>query len=1520
MCISLSISVLPSVSALDVTSTSGWSMLESAEMVTWSRAHALSWVTGEISSYATLCSEELSKGSGCNASNLVESFAIALAYMNWATANVSVDTTGTGKQWTVFESPIAADFKIGADYMATLENIRSLIISNNILANGYSSTTQNAMTTAVASALPSAENFMASGTLNDKAQYYNMFWKVVEAYCDYSILEVLMTELGVTGSSNDKASFESAIFGKIPQTEWESLGTVTSSTEMANLLDRVKSKIAPYLRVYNQCLSAYRNTLSIGLAEEEFVASDYTYKLIPYQCTDRLQLNAENNYMSTVTRALHGYFYSVTSSQPGVSSDLEVDLANGILKALSNATNSGGEITFDGATPELTKLGYYILAAGSTYEPFNSTAGDAGFIETLYKFLREETQRKEITTVVEKAVNTKKPIYVTKGNKNIIDSATEIAPLKSAEYRYARLSDLFVVNQTTTNIFCLAKNSLQISNVDSSTLEYVKSSGTGATVNENGEVTAEMDSSTTTTLVGSDLFIASSNDMTAPVAIASGESRSVWDMFDNDSSSFLYRQIGCLTSVIMTNIQASCKSTEYLGSPETHMLFMNGFGDIVLSDNTIVLPAVANPVLYNYDMIPVSDAINMPTITSGYYPYTATFCNYYPRISISPDSNGDHKLQQGGAYEGKYIIYGKDGWNRFEATYIRGGNSESAKVNIDLGVFAIAPIMAESWSTSENEINVENFLKYYPAASSGNIFTGNKWGNFMIYSKMTATSSGVNEFFPINDIATDGEDLYLKKSTIITTSCLRFLSDNFDSSLQSSGKFRIESYIRDFMGEGLNGTMYSEAIVKNAQLNLDTLLNDQYGRFTLFFRDLVGSFIDTLGRIDGVLAIKNCYENKFFNVISGFVKEYYGLLVVAILTIMAVKMLRGRCNLTYILFSGAFAFSAFQVYAMWMPTSMPALYNFAVNDVAEEISWTTVINQVERYNETYADASRVDAASGKPKPYTSTITLYTLSGSEMEAMATQLGVSEEKIYSGEIIFLDSVAGIFLEGNSIKMSVDKLFVNNSMQGLYNSQWKEFYHSETTVQGSHLGNSNPYTIRLTGPYVSLEAYYMPFCHIERSFLGNLNDFCNVFDLEREVYRYSRSFAKDAFVFKNFVNSGIFLAPNDDSYLAGNVRIDGSDSVDIQVMEVVNAVHQFFQNQEDWLGISDFLLNPGQDVTDTLWGKMLKEGGYYSEQFTVDNEVRMAKMAGLISYVNDQTKKFILEHLDSLIFCSDENAVKIVSLYATTAFTHYVSEWGRWLYPNYLNAADLELVDILYMSMTDTSDKVHFEDGEIVGIMTRNLGIPGLIMVMLVTLISVIFIFLVTYLIPVLYAMFGALMLFRLLNDDSNVHLVSGYAKVSLSTIVLYLIFNLSFRFIAIGGYNWYGYVGCIIVMFLCLYFLLAVIMSVVASFQDLGDSTLTRSLENALSKLTKGALQNVTARVAHIRGPAHFGYGNYGNYRRRSSVDWHRGYEPYRDDYYSPIHQFSRESDIDETHYQRSFLRNRNRRIHWPTSRW
>lgn len=1199
--------------------------------------------------------------------------------------------------------------------------------------------------------------------------------------------------------------------------------------------------------------------------------------------------------------------------------DVTLKDANSVLEMLTNTSLQSGKLIIDGDKANLTSLGYVLIAAGCTYDSFNSIAGNDLYLETLREFITNDSQWDKATTIVKKAISMKKPLYVATARTTNTNGKSSDA----ASYRLAFLTDIIdtIENKKDEVLqFSVLKGKMMQSAVDSSTFEYTQNGASTNTTTEvvNTEISASTDTDTQTngsdstneqenntsvtqqvhtassdtdkyTTVGSNSLVASSTEMTEPIMYIASMGKGSHGISKDEPLI-----LGHTTSMLLHNARMDSKKNKNISSAGAGILFVNGLGDIVTADDTVILPAIANPVLFPYDELTVPSKVSENSehpilkpngtefvfdkdMDKGYYPYTASFMNHIPEIKTANNDN-NKLLFPNNKDQDKFVVLAdvmvemaEAGIHLFTAR-ITGTNKKGG--TIQAGTQSIMPININTFSVGEEGYDKNNTsaFRIYELGQKFTLNLRSLWhnGNASYLCKQNVYNAQSLPFFPV--IQSDNFVDLLPITAPLTTSARRYIGTAQDGSNEwvPTGRFDIEHLITDMIVEALQGTQYANTIVKNAVSSYEDIVNDAPRRFEVFLTGITNNILNLLGKIDGVLAMHVGYENRVFVKIITFVHDFYIFIVIALIVVIAVKFLKNHLTVPHFFVIITIMISCFEVYTTVLPDLIPKTYNFFVNDIVEDISWNSIYNAAENYSETYLNPNRV-SPNGELKPYTATITLYQLSNADIENASSRLGIDEAEIRSGELIYLDQPAGIFLEGSKIKMSLDTALTNKTIRGLYKSQWDDLAKDQNIelkpIEVLRAG-LNPYQIRLLDTVKSLDSYYTPYNEMMQSFIDNLNMMSSIFNIQRNTFTYDKDFSKDAFMVNSYIQSGLFLDPGNWQTLRENIVEDVSEDGDFILDDIKQLVETKFKQPTDWLGMCNWILTPTDEMKETLWARTLQANGYYENDWKPTY-----KMNDLIRYTNMHTKRYIINNIDQIVFSSDENAIKLISLFATTAMNHRASQYTSWLYPNYANSADIELEDVLYASMTTLQDRNLAVEDSLVDTIRYVYGIMGLLLLILILIFSNIFIFVLTYFIPILYLLLGAVVLTKMVASRNSSSVVKGYCKATMITLILYFVYNCALTVANALGHHWFALVFLALSSFLCCWYLAFVILSVVTNLTDLGNETLKDNILRATNSLTLGGVNKVRNMIDRRRELREYKNTNLfvEDYGRNSSID-------------------------------------------------
>lgn len=185
-------------------------------------------------------------------------------------------------------------------------------------------------------------------------------------------------------------------------------------------------------------------------------------------------------------------------------------------------------------------------------------------------------------------------------------------------------------------------------------------------------------------------------------------------------------------------------------------------------------------------------------------------------------------------------------------------------------------------------------------------------------------------------------------------------------------------------------------------------------------------------------------------------------------------------------------------------------------------------------------------------------------------------------------------------------------------------------------------------------------------------------------------------------------------------------------------------------------------------TLWYRTMLENGFYDPVFGVE------RRQDLITYVNYQTKRYLIENQPLIGLVSDENIIKIVSLEATFFFNSRISDTGRWVYPTGFNQEELRLNDVFLTAMTANNDRFVKHNFNLVEYVATSYGILGVILLIIILILSLILVVVIQFSFPFFYVVLALLIIYRFLTDNIIRDLLKGYAKITLSVVSIYTIF--------------------------------------------------------------------------------------------------------------------------------------------------
>lgn len=779
-------------------------------------------------------------------------------------------------------------------------------------------------------------------------------------------------------------------------------------------------------------------------------------------------------------------------------------------------------------------------------------------------------------------------------------------------------------------------------------------------------------------------------------------------------------------------------------------LFVNPFGDIVLSDNTVVIPAAANATLYVDD-----DSVI-------YNPFTEMFMAGYPQITKSKTLTSAKSVDN----TGKYIFttardFEDDATGIFNGSYI-------FYSNLLLGDFKMFQMNKKSLSFKFgwNTMPLDTGLYSLTDSTKMNIFkpeskdlTGlSGWfqemeTNAKFFYRMdynTITVEDINApLYPYGN--SDGDEGIARAKYLVESFYTSLVSDNDGVINKNAGRVN-DSLMYEILVNALNGrqntTGYQQTFVDGIT---DLESKGLFYKITKYFIDACDSIIGVFEGTPGILGVRDATQDYVMGNFLYYAKIVLPYFIVVIAIFFLGNYIRRRLDVIYSVLG--FLFTTFLVVMSiyFFPRYLATAANFLTANQANALAFTALeMRQESNMGNALADSTY--EGMGTFNYATSSITLYKFNDTELKSICSDYGCDYSTVVSGGALVLDEDSGLYIEGDSLKINLDNFFNLSSIVGT------------TEVDG----NKVSYTLKVNKNVSSVIDYYLPYNLIVDSLVEQLNTLSSVYSIPRDQMNYNNSIRKDKFLMSSFIYSPVFLCPTDYKE-ADDTMTEGL------LEELINA---FGETNVDFLGIADILeaVNSGaysgndNDYQDSLWYMTMVQNGYFDS-----SSVSESKFNSLVEYVNYHTKKFLIDNRDYFNYMCDENIIEITALYANIIFNYQISEFTNVLYPQYLNFEAFSVTDILRAVVVTDVAKYASMKRSLVEYSYSAFGILGMLAVTLCIVLSALTSILLNVSVYVLYLLLLIFILVRMLMGRKLKDAFLGYVK-SFVSIMLILFLNI------------------------------------------------------------------------------------------------------------------------------------------------
>lgn len=1010
----------------------------------------------------------------------------------------------------------------------------------------------------------------------------------------------------------------------------------------------------------------------------------------------------------------------------------DVDSSKGLLKLfLEGAEEKDGKVSYS----KVSSLWYLYFSGSAIYKPFSSKVGGTEIKSALNEVYGTKGEDNEMIKTFNEAIRYRKPLYVAETNmSNKITGSAKMVTLKdliekvdnsekcaltlpkgvwdkapdSNSYVYYKKNNIFNKSGNGTSTGTDAKST------DNKTADKsISSTSTGqskdnTTLDYHGNATKE---------------ITDSSLLTEPV-VKLGSSMGTSQ----------------LDTCILSNILQSVSNMENF-EPSTQLLYMDVFGDIVLADGTVVYPGSANSTLIQAD--------------KNYYPYTVAFLGSYPGLSTSKKFATSTSNPEG------KTIFALDGNIASKATK----NADDMDVVDGAYVDKTSKFKLKSFTLQDSKgiktFTETNYTKYLDCKTYGldddieslitfrnYQFDSGKWlekpleaidnlCNWYVMSKNAdvGADSSLMSLYVADPSTLDSKEL----ASVVKNYYFMAMSDE-NGELCSTPDNRWDNKVigDSIIVEALNGLPNIEGFVNYRQTSYDQMVKDGSNRFKVMFMGITEDVMKGIYTIEGVVGLQNAFQSPMLAKVVSYARAYMYFIIVVLLIGVAFMFMRQNYDLLQAGIACIVITFTCWLFVSIIPVYIPIGFNGALNlltaDKSSNLGYITLMQHMEDYDTTYGKGSVNENVSISN---TSSINLYKYNKADLQKIANDTGMEMENILQGTPIVIDSSAGIYIEGDTLKCSLDKLFYNSPIVGEYKA----------------IGAGKYYYLESKKAVSSCFEYYSPYYIVTDALINKLNNFNMVFPASRETINYGKM-SKDSFTMRNYITSIPFLEPD----VADDKITEQYDP------DIADSAKNYIGNYSDTFGLKEMFKNRlNGKAKDSLWYKTMEANGRLT-----DDQINT-----IVDKTTLNTKNFLIENYDKLQYMSDENIIKITALYETISLDRQMGMYYSEMYPMYMNLEEFSLGDILTATYVNDRAYFRFKSLSLADYMVSQHGVIWGGLFAISSVVSYVILNMITYEIPILYIVLGVLLAVKYIMKWESKKLVKGYIRGVVLIFVGYFI---------------------------------------------------------------------------------------------------------------------------------------------------
>ena len=874
-----------------------------------------------------------------------------------------------------------------------------------------------------------------------------------------------------------------------------------------------------------------------------------------------------------------------------VDDDITLDLSKAYISNLSDAvvTENGTEIP---DSPNLSKLYYAIMAAGSVYVPLQSYAGNSAFQAAVKDLTNDDQVQQQIVEFYSSVKDIRKPLYkreldedgnptgtatlvtIEKFFKDIREKNSGALCAILGRFSYSSSSGSWIYYQDNTrnlgNDYSKAANNQDttvntsdetdaatlyepVDNEDHADGDYDEESNDSepADADEDTE-TDEGDTDLQHSLsglfsgiIGKTAYAAKAEETPQPEQSndgntlqksdeTSGQNGTDENTIDN-SGVFAYSDITDETKMTDALYFYGCDYSRDVDNMTFSLMnnILNSSSNLqYISDkSTRCLYINAFGDIVTDDNLVIFPGIANPLMyrdTESYNPYTAAFMNFYP---TSYWSSRTFKLTNKNGI-GKYLICKQTSNKSSDALKLYSLQTESINSIKSTSPLINRDIFLDFSVDGNTKIQMLQYRRMIFGADS-------KWNEdnaLYLYTPLVINCSAQIDGISVFPYVMNEDHNFSVAKAIAKNMYWYLTTDTKTNSNEASVKRFNDNYIlHNFLISGVSGTNNPKGYSTNVLEQYQKYVENSNSRFLSKLMDLSSIIVDSVSGVQGVIGLRESLQNPILGRVLTFCKSnilFFFLVIAVILLAAFAKMGIDRFQM---IIKFLVCMLATYLSITIIPTYLPMIFNIVINNVSENLSYKIMATQIEK--DSIGELEKSLNEDGTEKLNSDSITVYRSGTLNYQEFVNNVNVEESDLTSGNIVVINEESGLYAEGDSLKINAFKLYGTlkiakddaiQKKEGSNGSGTLSYKLNESGRSPIAEGASEVYKLKAYKTVSNNLDYYAPYYQIVDSFIGNMNKLQDIVNVPRSTIVYSNGVIKDNFLVYSFVNSQVFLTP--------------------------------------------------------------------------------------------------------------------------------------------------------------------------------------------------------------------------------------------------------------------------------------------------------------------------------------------------------------------------------------------------------